>query len=626
MKEPFQLRLPSSPVSCDSAPTFPPPRSQREAKPPGGHTLRTWRSDQNLTSANMAALGLLPSPSMTESRPASTGPESTFLKRSKVPSDEKEVVTPEMVEEITKSVNHSGSTDNIKKQDRTPEIPSESSGYEEVTLESQKRPTPPVTNVQEAHSNLIRHCEANELETAANFQENDASPRSPTSVPSPRRHLPGNSPRPQRPRTATVSSEASWISSNLAYCETWLKGVPLDPMIGKSPNDKEHNRRKIQIVEQDPPHAKIRVKTLQAPVVSTIPSVNLIQDIPNPLLKRFAVASKPKLVDIAPHSSPSLPALPPASINPHPLPMTPDQRQEEVSAFSPDTPLDMSDSGYGTRESGYSLSSYPESKDEDSYSDPGSLTSDSVTSTVVGERPDTAQGERTKSPRPEIRSGSVSPQALSPAKSSSGRRSPLSDKEAPERSKLMDHKWTLDDHEWTLDELDHFVKDFPRNMLRLTSPVILFLRRSDEKDFLRPFRTIFPNVSENILDGLCAAFIARNYLFSLSNLHRHKPTLSSRTDTYALDAIPTKAYSTLGIQIPHSSLVVRRTEVSVLAAAICVGKLKKLLTIFYSPSAAGLMIPSNLPSKFLHKFSKYMPANPLFTSPISLLLSSISLF
>ncbi|KAJ5220214.1 hypothetical protein N7468_009418 [Penicillium chermesinum] len=432
----------------------------------------------------MAALGLLPSPSMTESRPASTGPESTFLKRSKVPSDEKEVVTPEMVEEITKSVNHSGSTDNIKKQDRTPEIPSESSGYEEVTLESQKRPTPPVTNVQEAHSNLIRHCEANELETAANFQENDATPDATYQA---------------IPRDLNGPGQQLSQAKQVGYPATWLT------------------------------------------------------DIPNPLLKRFAVASKPKLVDIAPHSSPSLPALPPASINPHPLPMTPDQRQEEVSAFSPDTPLDMSDSGYGTRESGYSLSSYPESKDEDSYSDPGSLTSDSVTSTVVGERPDTAQGERTKSPRPEIRSGSVSPQALSPAKSSSGRRSPLSDKEAPERSKLMDHKWTLDDHEWTLDELDHFVKDFPRNMLRLTSPVILFLRRSDEKDFLRPFRTIFPNVSENILDGLCAALIARNYLFSLSNLHRHKPTLSSRTDTYALDAIPTKAYSTLGIQIPHSS-------------------------------------------------------------------------
>lgn len=274
--------------------------------------------------------------------------------------------------------------------------------------------------------------------------------------------------------------------------------------------------------------------------------------------QRFAVASKPKLVDIAPHSSPSLvPSGPqPFSLHPHPLPMTPDQRQEEVSAFSPDTPLDMSDSGYGTRESGYSLSSYPDSKDEDLYSDPGSLTTDSVTSTVVCERPDTAQGERTtKSPQPEIRSGSVSPQVQSPARVSSGQgsTSPSSDKEESEKSKLLDHEWTLDDHEWTLDELDHFVKDFPRNMLRLTSPVILFLRKSDEKDFLRPFRTIFPEVSENILDGLCAALIARNYLLSLSNVHRHKPTLSSRNDTYALDAIPTKAYNTLGIQIPTLS-------------------------------------------------------------------------
>lgn len=233
--------------------------------------------------------------------------------------------------------------------------------------------------------------------------------------------------------------------------------------------------------------------------------------------------------------------------------MTPDQRQEEVSAFSPDTPLDMSDSGYGTRESGYSLDSYADSKDDDAYTDPGSLTTDSVTSTVVCERPDSAQGERATSPQPEIRSGSVSPKAPSPTHDSPEQRSNRSDKTEPDRQRSWDHEWTHDDHEWTLDELDHSAKDFPRHMLRLTSPVIVFLRKNDEKALLRPFRTIFPNVAENLLDCLCAALIARNYLLSLSVKNRHKPSVSARNDMYGVDSVPTKAYTTLGIQVPSGS-------------------------------------------------------------------------
>jgi hypothetical protein len=128
----------------------------------------------------------------------------------------------------------------------------------------------------------------------------------------------------------------------------------------------------------------------------------------------------------------------------------------------------------------------------------------------------------------------------------------MSDKE-DEKQRLWHHDWTLDDHEWTLDELDHSVKDFPRHMLRLTSPVIVFLRKNDEKALLRPFRTIFPDVTENLLDCLCAALLARNYLLTLSSIHRHKPSVSTRNDPYAVDAVPTKAYSTLGIQIPSGS-------------------------------------------------------------------------
>jgi hypothetical protein len=128
----------------------------------------------------------------------------------------------------------------------------------------------------------------------------------------------------------------------------------------------------------------------------------------------------------------------------------------------------------------------------------------------------------------------------------------MSEKEN-EKPRLWHHDWTLDDHEWTLDELDHSVKDFPRHMLRLASPVIVFLRKNDEKALIKPFRTIFPGVTENLLDCLCAALLARNYLLSLSNLHRTKPPVPLHKDAYTVDGVPKKAYTTLGIQLPSGS-------------------------------------------------------------------------
>ncbi|KAJ5816408.1 hypothetical protein N7447_008641 [Penicillium robsamsonii] len=537
MKEPFQLMLPTSPASLDGpAPIFP-EKPSRPLKVPADHTLRTWRSDQNLTCGSLEGFGLLPSPPITESRPASAGPELSYFD--------------------SQSSDESGPSGDRKAKKDESDTPRLGRSTTPATLEIGERiqytayrppawknqPRTDVMNVHEAHSEFVRQCEP------SNAQESKAQspkkPGTPQSVKTERLLVPGSSPRPQRPRTGTVSSEASWVPTNFSYCERWLQGVPVDKVNDRNSSSKEfNNRRKFQIVENDPPMPKLDIipgaKSLEEPV-------------------RFAVASKtrPKLVDIARQSSPSLPLLPPPSLLPQMVPTTPDQRQEEVSAFSPDTPLNLSDSGYESRESRYSFDSYDDSKgdddDDDAYTDPGSLTSsDSVGSTVIGERPETAQGEREVSPQPEIRSGSVSPKASSPPVHSPGRASIMSEKE-DEKPRLWQHDWTLDDHEWTLDELDHSVKDFPRHMLRLASPVIVFLRKNDEKTLIRPFRTIFPDVTENLLDCLCAALLARNYLLSLPSLHRTKPSVSSRKDAYAVDGVPKKAFTTLGIQLPSGS-------------------------------------------------------------------------
>jgi hypothetical protein len=577
----------------------------KDPKPQDGHTLRTWRSDQNLTVANLSAFGLLPSPPISDSRPASSAVESSYFEcKSDAKSDE-DTPTQEVpdepngepvdepieeaeqesvqgpVEQLIDDTLNEPLEELMKEPEKgppgEPTLPFEMTekihykAYRPFgwTRELEERRRTDVTNVHQAHSNLIRQCEEASQDqekppTVSPVKKPKASPvGSPRSVHSAKAVVQGTSPRPQRPRTATVSSEASWVPTNFSYCQTWLQGVPCEVGEDKDQTPKEFNRRKFQIVETDPPMPKLDItpgaKALEEPVVSSSMWVDSETRHANIRFQRFAVASKPKLVEVTRQSSPSMsqsappPMAPPPSLLPDPLPMTPDQRQEEVSAFSPDTPLDMSDSGYGTRESGYSMDSYQDSKDDDAYTDPGSLTSDSVTSTVVCERPESAQGERDRSPQPEIRSGSVSPKAsTSPGTASSGHTSNISEKE-DERKRILDQEWTLDDHEWTLGELDHSVKDFPRHMLRLTSPVIVYLRRNDEKVLLRPFRTIFPEVAENLLDCLCAALIARNYLVSLSTLHRRKPSVSARHDPFNVDAIPAKAYSTLGIQLPTGS-------------------------------------------------------------------------
>ncbi|KAJ5884839.1 hypothetical protein N7495_009349 [Penicillium taxi] len=506
MKEPFQLVLPSSPVSCDGGQVFPSTKPMRLSKPPGGHTLRTWRSDQNLKCG-----GLMPSPPISESRPASVG-GSYFEHRNDLRKEKQAATlspTKEHAEHVANVMIHYG-------------------GHCQTEWEHQS-PKADFINMPEPHSNLFRHYEGKMPSSPhTTHARQPASMSSPVSASNTKPRLSANSPTIQRPRTATVSSEASWIPSNLAYCETWLQNVPYDPLDDKEQQPKEFtNRRKVQIVEQGPP----------MPVLSDLPTPKALEA---PV--RFAVASRPKLVNIAKQSSPNLPHPVPPRLQPS-LPMTPAQRQEEVSAFSPDTPMEIPNNDYEPLQSAFSFSSYEDSKDDDTYTDPGSLTSDSVTSTVVYERPESAQGKRATSPQPEIRSGSVSPKASSPKTLSSGHRSNSPQKHEEDKQRTWDR-------EWTLDELAHSVNDFPRHMLRLTSPVIVFIRGSDEQVLLRHFRTIFPEVADNLLDCLCAALVARNYLISLSNLHRHKPSLPPRSDIYAVDSVPTKAYSTLGIQLP----------------------------------------------------------------------------
>lgn len=295
MKEPFQLMLPSSPVStsspvsvsCDGTTSFPTRPTAQSSKPPAGHALRTWRSDQNLTSASMAAFGLLPSPPISESRAASTGPETSYFecKNDERPFETNPVESTERIPELSNTTEvdkQLNETDHVNlSHDTTEEVTTteEQSPYQayrpvDWQVKSPEKTRTDVTNVHEAHSNLIRQCKET-LAASPTTKKSDAEElpllTSPASLHDSQASMPTTSPRPQRPRATTVSSEASWIPSNFSYCETWLQGVPLDPQDKDEP-PKEFNRRKFQIIEQDPPMPKLDIipgaRTLDEPVVS----------------------------------------------------------------------------------------------------------------------------------------------------------------------------------------------------------------------------------------------------------------------------------------------------------------------------------------------------------------------
>ena len=122
------------------------------------------------------------------------------------------------------------------------------------------------------------------------------------------------------------------------------------------------------------------------------------------------------------------------------------------------------------------------------------------------------------------------------------------------------------DYEWTLNQLEDSIKEFPKYPLRLTLPVIILIRQNHENQYMRPFKKIFTSAQDNLIDYLCAALIARNYLTSMASTHhRLNNTPPSHTisqfqshgnntgsNLSKLDSVPEKARATLGIAFPNN--------------------------------------------------------------------------
>lgn len=255
--------------------------------------------------------------------------------------------------------------------------------------------------------------------------------------------------------------------------------------------------------------------------------------------------TKPKLVDISRQSSPAMSYSLPTPTST--IPATPDHSLPEVSAFSPDTPLEMSDSGYSTHSSTYSSKGGCDDK-EDEYTDSSSVASEAASETITCDQTRENADSSETNPKPHPHKSLPSPRIHASSDASSTR----SDKEELE-------KWW--DHEWTIDQLEHSVKDFPQNMLRLTSPVVMFLRQNHERALLRPFRQIFPDAPQSLLDSLCAVLIAKNYLLSLPSLCRRTLNGPPRAQVSKLDTVPEKATSILGMKFAQAPPLRIRDEV-----------------------------------------------------------------
>ncbi|KAE8352131.1 hypothetical protein BDV28DRAFT_149322 [Aspergillus coremiiformis] len=498
MKQPFQLRLPSSP-SLESIQSVA-GESGLSRTPSGKQTLRTWRSDQSLTTTSMETFGLLPSPPLSDSRVSQPSPSFAYFS----PKPDSDLDT-----------DHGTPKSSVY----TPTTTSSEVFSAPRNQEFQRKPGE-TTNVHMAHSNLMKqYGPNNEKLTPVSDSTRTFSPTVSSNVDvSGKRTLSGSSIGTQRTRSGTVSSEGSWVPSSLSYFETWLQRAPVE-VEATGERSKENNRRRIQIVQKSPPPPERR-REMKALADETV---------------MFAVASKtkPKLVDISRQSSPAMSYSIPTPPQ-RPMPSTPDQSHQEISAFSPDTPLEMSDSGYVTTDLSCNSPGDPKPDKEDDFTDTSSI--GGLSETAVCDKP-TSSSPWTKL----LRRPDVAHKDNSPSKT---RQSVWSSNTA-ENGELK--KWW--DHEWAIDQLEHSIKDFPRNMLRLTSPVIILVRHSDEKDILRRFRQIFPDAADNLLDGLCAALIARNYVLSLASSKRKTANHAHRPNLSRLDTVPERASALLGTPI-----------------------------------------------------------------------------
>lgn len=242
MRRPFPLVLPTSPSFDSGGFNHRDPNSARSSN--GLQTLRAWRSDQNLVSANKETFGLLPSPPLTD-------PKST-------------VATPKM-EDF--SAQHASEKDPQSEplQSRysvdSSDLAMEDLHSIHIAMGTQVV-AGEITSVHLAHSSMagrepVEDQAVTDSERVMPIMASQASQsaRSAVCAHDTQERTAFEGLRPEnRPRNDTVSSESStWRPSNLTYCEQWLQGVREGHQNRGAERPTDANRR-FQIVEKNLTH------------------------------------------------------------------------------------------------------------------------------------------------------------------------------------------------------------------------------------------------------------------------------------------------------------------------------------------------------------------------------------
>ncbi|KAL4973742.1 hypothetical protein BDW66DRAFT_168378 [Aspergillus desertorum] len=455
MKEPFKFRLPASPFTGNNLPAS--SESRRIARPHENRTLLPWRSDQNSMASGLETFGLLPSPPLSDSQPSQASP----------------------AREIDCScLSHAMSCGRC-----TPQNPAIEVSVQNREVEA--------TDVHMAHSTFVRQCDLVNGRFTASATDSGGKSLSVTCSDVDlvgKRNFSGSSAATQRSRSGTVSGEGSWAPNSLSYCETWLQGAPMDSAGDEAGRSAILSRRKFQIVQKSPLIADWKRAYDDA-----------VLAVKNKM--------KPKLVDISRQFSPAMSYS--FTTSTHTIPATPDHSPPEVSAFSPDTPLELSDSGYAT----YNPVSLPKSQRADGEAvNLCPVTSEIVDKTNMSDlaagHGDDSEPETKPSPPSKI------------ASSSEAQTIPRASSTKPDKEEL-EKLW---DQEWTIDQLEHSVKEFPQK-------------------------------ASTVLSG-CG-----NYLLSLPTFSRKATNMQPRVQVSRLDTVPEKATSILGMKFAQPQLSRVRDQV-----------------------------------------------------------------
>ncbi|KAF7508900.1 hypothetical protein GJ744_008609 [Endocarpon pusillum] len=372
---------------------------------------------------------------------------------------------------------------------------------------------------------------------------------------------------PKRERSASLSSEATWLSKSYSSHDSSTCFGQLERIKTSETRLAEKSRRCCQIVQGPIDDWPTSCPGVRKAYYATVINPGKASDIwvPRPSLMKSRSTDR---------SSPGE--------CPH-VPGTPERKHSEISAFSPwDSPTERQSSAQYCGESSSSLAKIT------SY---GNLNCPFQQSTP------------SRSPVLPPRKSSLSaalrmsPISVSPSSSTSTLASVKNPSESLSRSaggaQQVVHPeceaWAkCEDIARILDDLERSVNEYPSGLLQLDSPVVLQIRHPQSLDELHMscLSRIFPAVHGQHLSALAATLVVQSYLTRLSSVAEQSTSIASlaATSKQLPNNITMKIDTTLGIHLAdvtsvHERAQALRKRASLVKAALHVTTRKVMIMV-----------------------------------------------